>query len=186
MIKFTDSILDTVNILLNLHVGDTSRLEHVKKMILEDKQLYSSDKQYVENLASTYINNNQEETEPEQSTLINCRNCSTAIPRYAKFCTLCGTSQKRKYNSFDVVSIAKKYNPLHRISKPNSYQSLAIIGGLTAMIPVLFIVARMDPLLEAINYETGKDLSEIARIFLFLGILSSILSILAMVITFRY
>lgn len=183
VIKFTDSILDKVNILLNLQVGDTSRLEHVKKMILEDKPLYSSDKQYVENLASMYINDNQEKTESEESVLVNCRNCSTAIPRSAKFCTLCGTSQKREYNNFDITRIVK-YNPFHLISRPNSYQTLAIVGGLTAMIPILFIMARMDPLLEAINYETGMDLSEMAGGFLFLGSLSSILSAMAIAVTF--
>ena len=185
VIKFTDSFLDAVNILLNLEVGDTSRLEHVKRMILEDKPLYTSDQQYVENLAITYIKEYQTKTDVEQSKiLVNCRNCSTGIPQSAKYCTLCGTRQNREYDQYNMLKIAKKYNPIHRISRPNSYQSLAIIGGLTAMIPVLFIVARMDPLLDAINYETGRDISEMAGIFIFLGILSSILSGIAIAITF--
>jgi len=50
------------------------------------------------------------------------------------------------------------------------------------MLPILFIVARMDSPLDAINYETGRDVSRLAGIFIFLGILSSILS--AMTITF--
>jgi hypothetical protein len=183
VIKFPNSILDNVNILLNLQVGDISRLEHVKKMILEDKPLYSSDKQYVENLASMYINDNQEKTKLDEPVLVNCRNCSTAIPRFAKFCTLCGTRQKREYSNIDITRIVK-YNPIHLIPKPNSYQTLAIVGGLAAIIPILFIMARMDPLLEAINYDTGMDLSERAGIFLFLGSLSSILSMIAIAITF--
>lgn len=185
VIKLTDSILDIVDILLNLEVGDTSRLEHVKKMILEDKPLYSSDRQYVESLASTYINISQETTHKErQPVLVNCRNCSTAIPSSAKYCTLCGTSQKREYSNFDISEIAKKYNPIHKIHKPSSYQILAIIGGLTAIIPVLFIVSRIDPLLEAINYETGRDLSEMAGGLVFLGVLSSVLSVIVMAVTF--
>ncbi|MGI0057325.1 MAG: hypothetical protein ACREAK_08130 [Nitrosarchaeum sp.] len=183
VIKFTDSLLDTINILLNLEVGDTSRLEHIKDMILKDKPLYTSDKQYVQNLASIYINDNQTKTDTEQPRLlINCRNCSTSIPKSAKYCTLCGIRQKRESN-YNISKIAK-YNPIHLISRPNSYQILAIIGGLTAMLPVLFIVARMDPLILAINYETGNDISGLADVFIFLGVLSSVLSTIAIVITF--
>ncbi|HEY4680851.1 MAG TPA: zinc ribbon domain-containing protein [Nitrosarchaeum sp.] len=182
VIKFTGSILDTVNVLLNLQVGDMSRLEHVKRMILEDKPLYSSDQQYVNSLAATYIADYQ--TDEAQPVLVNCRNCSTSIPKSAQYCTLCGTRQKREYTNYDISKIAKRYNPLQIISRPNSYQTLAIIGGLTAMIPVLFILARMDPLLEAINYETGRDISGLAGIFIFLGIVSSTLSAISIAVTF--
>ncbi|PJB96759.1 MAG: hypothetical protein CO079_09155, partial [Nitrosopumilales archaeon CG_4_9_14_0_8_um_filter_34_10] len=61
VIKITESFLDTVNILLNLQVGDLSRLEHIKRMILEKKPLYTSDEKYVENLAFTYIKDHQTE-----------------------------------------------------------------------------------------------------------------------------
>ncbi len=188
MIKFINSFLDTVNILLNLQVGDVSRLEHVKRMILEDKPLYTSDQQYVENLAITYIKDykiKKTDDVEQPKLLVNCRNCSTGIPKSAKYCSLCGTRQNREYsNKYNISKIAKKYNPIHLINKPKSYQTLAIIGGLAAMLPILFIVARMDPLLLAINYETGRDISGLADIFIFLGILSSILSGIAIVITF--
>lgn len=183
VINITESFLDTIDILLNLQVGDLSRLEHVKRMILENKPLYTSDEKYVKNLAETYIKDHQIE-EIKSPKLINCRNCSTSIAEDAKFCTLCGTRQERTFQNYDVKKIVKRYNPLKFISRPNSYQSLAIIGGLMAMIPVLFIVARMEPLLEAINYETGIELSGLASVFISLGIISSILSFIAIIITF--
>lgn len=183
VIKITESFLDTIDILLNLQVGDLSRLEHVKRMIQENKPLYTSDEKYVENLAKIYINDHQIE-ETKTPKLINCRNCSTSITEDAKFCTLCGTRQERTFQNYNVTKIVKRYNPFQFISRPNSYQSLAIIGGLLAMIPVLFIVARMEPLLDAINYETGSDLSGLATIFISLGIVSSILSAIAIAITF--
>lgn len=179
MIKFTDSFLETVNILLDLQVGDTSRLEHIKKMILEDKALYTSDQQYVQSLAKSYNIEHQKPVNEPQSKLVNCRTCSSSIPESAKYCPLCGTGQKS-----DGHSRVKKFNPLHLIPKPRSYQILAIIGALTAMIPVLFIVARMDPLLFAIEYDTGRDLSDIAGVFVSLGIISSVLSVIAVAITF--
>ncbi|EPA06453.1 hypothetical protein BG20_I0477 [Candidatus Nitrosarchaeum limnium BG20] len=52
------------------------------------------------------------------------------------------------------------------------------------MIPVLFIVARLDPLLAAIEFDTGRDLSEIAGLFIALGIISSTLSIFTVIVTF--
>lgn len=52
------------------------------------------------------------------------------------------------------------------------------------MIPVLFILARLDPLLDAINYETGRDISSLAGVFIFLGIISSILSVMSIGVTF--
>ncbi|EGG42549.1 Hypothetical protein Nlim_0730 [Candidatus Nitrosarchaeum limnium SFB1] len=54
VIKITGSLLNTIDILLDLQVGDTSRLEYIKKMILENKQLYASDQQYVQSLATSY------------------------------------------------------------------------------------------------------------------------------------
>ena len=94
------------------------------------------------------------------------------------------TRQERTFQNYNVTKIVKRYNPLQFISKPNSYQSLAIIGGLMAIIPVLFIVARIEPLLEAINYETGRDLSGLSAVFVSLGIISSILSVIAIAVTF--
>jgi len=184
VIKFTDSFLDKVNILLNLQVGDALRLEHIKNMISEGKPIYTTDKQFVENLAGMYIKDHQPMIDIKQSEeWINCRNCSTSIFKSAKYCTLCGIRQKREINS-NITKLGK-YNPIQLVSRPNSYQTLAIIGGLSVMLPVLFIVARMNPLLLEINYDTGYNISEWAGVFIFLGILSSVMSMAVMVIVFR-
>jgi hypothetical protein len=113
--------------------------------------------------------------------LVNCHHCSTSIPITAKYCTLCGTNQKREHSYSNIV---KKYNPLQIIPRPNSYQILAIFGGLAVMIPVLFIMSRMDVLLESIYNDTGRNVLGMAGILLFLGTFSSLLSIFAMTVTF--
>ena len=179
VIKFTNSFLEIIDILLDLQVGDTSRLEHIKKMILENKPLYTSDQQYVHSLAKSYNINYQNSIDETPSRLVNCRTCSTSIPESAKYCPLCGTGQK-----IGEHVRAKKFNPLSLFPKLRSYQTIAIIGALTVMIPVLFIVARMDPLLLAIEYSTGRDISNMAVVFVSLGIISSALSIIAVAITF--
>lgn len=165
---------------MDLQVGDTSRLEHIKKMILENKQLYSSDQQYIQSLATTYKVDDQKKIDDSvQKKLINCRTCSSSIPETSKYCTFCGSKQDKN----DQNNI-KKFNPLTFIPKPRSYQTLAIIGAVMTMIPVLFIVARLDPLLVAIEFDTGRDLSDIAGLFIALGIISSTLSIFAVIVTF--
>jgi len=180
VIKFTDSFLETIDILLDLQVGNASRLEHIKKMILDNKPLYKSDEQYIQSLSITYnIGYQKKPTVEEQSKMINCRTCSSSISESAKYCPLCGTGQKRRE-----YHITEKINPLHLIPKLRSYQILTIVGALTAMIPILFIVARMEPLLLAIEYETGRDISSMAGIFVSLGTVSSALSIIAVTITF--
>ena len=180
VIKVTDSFLETVNTLIDLQAGDTSRLEHIKKMILEDKPLYTSDRHYVQSLANTYNIEYQKTTEDvEQPKLVNCRTCSSGIPQSAKYCPLCGSRQSK-----DEESIVKKFNPLQFIPKPRSYQTLAIIGALTAMIPILFIIARINPLLLSIEYDTGKDISGMVGAIVSLGAISSALSIIVVIITF--
>lgn len=181
MIEVSDSFLDTIEMLINLKVGDTARLEHVKNMILEEKPLYVSDRHYVENLAKNYNIEYQKTEDNRPDVLVNCRHCSTSIPITAKYCTLCGTNQKREYSYSTIV---KKYNPLQIIPKPNSYQILVICGGLAVMIPVLFIMSRIDVLLESIYNDTGRNVLGMAGILLFLGTFSSLLSIFAMIITF--
>ena len=45
-----DSILDDIEGLLKLKIGDIARLEHIKKTLESKKTLYDSDREYVETL----------------------------------------------------------------------------------------------------------------------------------------
>lgn len=49
------TLLEDVNELLSLSVGDTGRLTHIKDSLENDKALYASDRKYVENLALKHI-----------------------------------------------------------------------------------------------------------------------------------
>ena len=180
----TNSFLGMVTSLLELQVGDVSRLEHIKKTILENKSLYASDQRYVENLAIKYnISNSTKTDESDKGKFtIKCHRCNADISVSATYCSSCGV--RKDFEQKETRTLIKKYSPLHILHVPKSYQILATMGGLTVILPVLFIVSRIDPLLIAINYETGSDISELAGVFIFLGVFSSVLSAISIVITF--
>jgi hypothetical protein len=50
-------MLEHVNKLLEMKVGDIGRLEHIKNTLENNKTLYTSDKKYVEDLTSKYLSN---------------------------------------------------------------------------------------------------------------------------------
>ena len=49
------SLLNDVNILISKRVGDLSRLEHIKETIENNKQLYDSDKKYIDELTEKHL-----------------------------------------------------------------------------------------------------------------------------------
>lgn len=141
-----------------------------------------SDKQYVENLASIHIKESKPERDKDEMTF--CANCGTNVSDNARYCTLCGMKQGKEHRENITVQSIRKYNPLNSKLKPNSYQFLTIIAGLSVILPTLFIVARIEPLLIAIDYEIGRDMSNLTYVFIFLGILSSLLSCIAITVSF--
>ena len=50
-----NSLLDDVNALLKLKLGDLGRLEHIKKTLEEGNMLYVSDSKYLQELAKEYL-----------------------------------------------------------------------------------------------------------------------------------
>ena len=51
------SLLDDVKKLLEMGMGDTSRLEHIKQTLEENKTMYGSDKDYLEKLTLEHLRN---------------------------------------------------------------------------------------------------------------------------------
>lgn len=95
-----DSLLDQVEILIKMKVGEPYRLVHIKVRLKQNKTLRLSDTKYLNDLSDRYIqnveNDNHQEikTEPtipseENSDSIYCWNCGTKNPRVLKFCTSC-------------------------------------------------------------------------------------------------
>ena len=180
------TLLEKIERLLNDHMGDSSRLEHIRKSIVENKKIYNSDIQYVEELDTkrTEVLNVSDERHPDNS--ITCWKCGKVLVQNSKFCSFCGVRlDKTGSKSVQGLSrITQEYNSLKILSNFHSYQILAVIGGLAGMIPILIATSNIDRVLDVIAFYTGRDLSGFVDWFRALGILSAGLCFFAITASF--
>ena len=95
-------IVDEVNALLKLDVGDPYRLEHIKQTFIQNKKIWITDENYLKRLREKYLDKQNSETEsradivfenePEDKETIHCWKCGKQVPLSANFCMICGTS----------------------------------------------------------------------------------------------
>jgi len=94
-------IIDAVNVLLKLGVGDPYRLKHIKQAYIQNKTIWDTDQKYLERLKDKYllrlIPNPQTDThedsttsEPELQDFIHCWHCGSKNPIVGNFCMVCG------------------------------------------------------------------------------------------------
>ncbi|MDC1136575.1 zinc ribbon domain-containing protein [Nitrosopumilus sp.] len=119
------SLLDQVNILIKMKVGDPYRLEHIKLMLKQKRSVYGSDRAYLDHLIHDYIEevktqkklskirgedpfedstettteenieDDGEEEELVELEHIYCWRCGKSIPVNSKFCFDCGSDIKK-------------------------------------------------------------------------------------------
>lgn len=182
------TMLEKIENLLKNNIGNSSRLEHIKKCIVENKKIYNSDIQYVEEL-ETRIKKPTESSDKHHSDDfdITCWKCEKRLVKYSQFCSFCGVRQDRKDSKF-IQELSKKvrqeYNPLKIFSNFQSYQLLVIIGGIAGIIPILIATSNLDRILEIIEFYTGRDLSGFIDMFRAFGIISTGLCLFAIVVSF--
>lgn len=93
-------IVDDVNALLKLGVGDSYRLEHIKQAYIQNKTIWVTDENYLKRMREKYLikhtldtpENIVFENEPEPKETIHCWKCGKKCPLGANFCMTCGTS----------------------------------------------------------------------------------------------
>ncbi len=95
-------VVDEVNSLLKLGVGDPYRLEHIKQTYVQNQKIWITDDNYLKRLREKYlVKHNSDvgtgdeivfENEPEDKSTIHCWKCGKKGPLGANFCMLCGTS----------------------------------------------------------------------------------------------
>lgn len=182
----TMSLLEKIENLLDSNIGDSSRLEHIKKSIAENKKIYNSDIQYVEELETKRVTENSNKHRPDDLG-ITCWKCGKGLVQSSKFCSFCGVRQDQKDSKF-IQGLSRRvrqeYNPLKRVSNFQSYQVLAVIGGLAGIIPILIATSNLDRVLEIIEFYTGRDLSVFIDGFKVFGIISIGLCFFAVVVSF--
>jgi len=87
------SKIEQVEMLIALGRGDKYRLTHIRETIESGKELYISDKDFLENLVKTYLKDRIYQARivsiPEKSNPF-CEECGSEISADEKFCTSCG------------------------------------------------------------------------------------------------
>ena len=183
------SLLEKIERLANLRVGDASRLEHIRRCIIENKKIYNSDIQYIKEL-ETRLQVNQTKSTNEPSSGGSgwiCWRCGEKLVPSAKFCSFCGSKQVQEHSEFEQIlsrRTKREYNPLKIVLNFHSYQILAVLGGLAALIPILAVTLNLNRVFEIIEFYTGRDLSGFAAGFAALGGFSGALCVLVLVIPF--
>ncbi len=98
-------VIDEVNALLKLGVGDPYRLEHIKQAYILNSTIWKSDERYLEQLREKYLvkhrveqhdirqeTDENLESDSEDKNLIHCWKCGKESLFEANFCMVCGSS----------------------------------------------------------------------------------------------
>jgi len=90
------SKIEQVEMLIALGRGDKYRLTHIRETLERDKELYISDKDFLENLVKTHLKDKIYQARivsiSEKPNLF-CEECGAEISADEKFCTSCGTEK---------------------------------------------------------------------------------------------
>ncbi len=98
-------VIDNVNALLKLGVGDPYRLEHIKQAYILNSTIWKSDNRYLIQLKEKYLVKHRIdqpdiqpeideklESDSEDKDMIHCWKCGKKSPTRANFCMVCGSS----------------------------------------------------------------------------------------------
>ncbi|MCV0431535.1 zinc ribbon domain-containing protein [Nitrosopumilus sp.] len=134
-------VVDEVNALLKLGVGDAYRLEHIKQSFIQNKNIWITDKNYLKRLREKYLikqtlddSSNEEivfENEPENQETIHCWKCGKKGPLGANFCMICGSSLFEVGDN--IVSTEPK-------SSKNTFKSIPLKIPIIVGIPLLVLI----------------------------------------------
>jgi len=131
-------VVDEVNALLKLGVGDSYRLEHIKQTFIQNKTIWITDENYLKRMREKYLIQHTSdvqtddivfENEPENKETIHCWKCGKKGPLGANFCMICGTS------IFEVGSTPKPVTASKSFTTSIPLKIPIIIG-----IPVLILI----------------------------------------------
>jgi len=188
MTNFEQALIEKIEYLLALEVGDISRLKGIEKGIIENKNPHNSDIRYVEELMQKNPSKLTERFDENNFSRKDnqCWKCSEEIITSAKFCSFCGVNQNKKIADLNEdISKRKnrKFNPLRKFSNFHSYKILAIIGGVAALIPILIGIASIERIFELTEFYTGSDFSSFESVIILSGIVSYILSLAVIAIS---
>ena len=90
------SKVEQVEMLIALGRGDKYRLTHIRESLESDKELFISDKEFLQDLVKTYLKDRIYQAKivsTSDKPKMFCESCGSAISTDEKFCTSCGTAK---------------------------------------------------------------------------------------------
>jgi len=140
-------VIDDVNALLKLGVGDPYRLEHIKQAYILNNTIWKSDDQYLVQLKEKYLVKHridQPDTQPEvdekleseseDKDMIHCWKCGKKSPSRANFCMVCGSS------IFEVGTEPQTADVQMPSNSKNKTKSVGLKIPILIGIPVLILI----------------------------------------------
>ncbi len=140
-------VIDDVNALLKLGVGDPYRLEHIKQAYILNNTIWKSDDQYLVQLKEKYLVKHridQPDTQPEvdekleseseDKDMIHCWKCGKKSPSRANFCMVCGSS------IFEVGAEPQTADVQMPSNSKNKTKSVGLKIPILIGIPVLILI----------------------------------------------
>jgi len=140
-------VVDNVNALLKLGVGDPYRLEHIKQAYILNKIIWKSDDQYLVQLKEKYLvrrkidqpdiqteTDENLENDSENKDTIHCWKCGKKGPLGANFCMVCGSS------IFEVGAEPQTADVQMPSNSKNKTKSVGLKIPILIGIPVLILI----------------------------------------------
>ena len=88
--------IEQVEMLIALGKGDKYRLQHVRESLESGKELFISDKEFLQDLVKTYLKDRIYQAKivsTSDEPNMFCESCGSAISADEKFCISCGTAK---------------------------------------------------------------------------------------------
>jgi len=134
-------VVDDVNALLKLKVGDPYRLEHIKQTYVQNKKIWITDENYLKRLKEKYLvkhtldvpseENIVFENVPEDDETIHCWKCGKKCPLGANFCMVCGSS---------LFEVGSEPQSVVETTPKNYAKSISLKIPILVGIPVLILI----------------------------------------------
>jgi len=167
-------IVDEVNALLKLGVGDAYRLEHIKQSYIENKTIWVTDQNYLQRMKEKYLikqqlDSNSEidesiEANSKNNEIIHCWKCGKKTQLGANFCMICGAAlfEVGSNHNNQQENTPKPFNQLKRTSL-----KLPIMIGIPILILIIIGAAYsqgvFDNSFEKYNSKNDDMTSEVAN-----------------------
>jgi len=144
----SSDVVDDVNALLKLGVGDPYRLEHIKQAYILNSTIWKSDDRYLVQLREKYLVKHRidqpdiqpeidgkVESDSENKDMIHCWKCGKKSTLGANFCMVCGSSIFEVGTEPQIPDVK-----MPSVSSKNQTKSIGLKIPILIGIPVLVLI----------------------------------------------